>query len=119
MGQEDITAGKIKQIKGKANDIAGAVTGDSRRQLKGKLQQALGRAQAAYGKATTPAQKTARVLALAAILSLGFTSLACETSHTESDSPSLFGGTNHTEDTTTHNPITNTDDTTHTETHTP
>jgi uncharacterized protein YjbJ (UPF0337 family) len=52
MGREDITAGRIKQIKGKANDIAGAVTGNTHLQVKGKLQQAVGKAQVALGKAT-------------------------------------------------------------------
>ena len=52
MGRKDVTAGRIKQIKGKANDIAGAVTGDTCRQAKGKFQQAVGKAQVAVGKAT-------------------------------------------------------------------
>ena len=52
MGREDITAGRIKQIKGKANDIAGAVTGNTRQQVKGKIQKAVGDAQVAIGKAT-------------------------------------------------------------------
>jgi uncharacterized protein YjbJ (UPF0337 family) len=52
MGRDDITAGRIKQIKGKANDIAGAVTGNTSRQAKGKLQQAVGKVQVAIGKAT-------------------------------------------------------------------
>jgi hypothetical protein len=59
------------------------------------------------------------LFALAAMLGIGFTSLACETSHTESDSPGLFGGNTHEETTTTHNPVTGTDDVTHTETKTP
>jgi uncharacterized protein YjbJ (UPF0337 family) len=52
MGHEDITAGRIKQIKGKANDIVGAITGNAARQAKGKIQQAVGKAQVAIGKAT-------------------------------------------------------------------
>ena len=52
MGREDVTAGRIKQIKGKANDIAGAVTGNTSRQAKGKFQHAVGTAQVAMGKAT-------------------------------------------------------------------
>jgi hypothetical protein len=63
--------------------------------------------------------KAGRLIALTAVLSLGFTSIACETSHTESDTPGLFGGNTHEETTTTHNPITNTNDTTSTETKTP
>ena len=58
MGREDITAGRIKQIKGKANDIAGAVTGNTRQQVKGKIQKAVGDAQVAIGKAT--AKKSVR-----------------------------------------------------------
>jgi len=59
------------------------------------------------------------LLALAAMLCIGFTSIACETSHTESDTPRLFGGNTHEETTTTHNPVSGTDDVTHTETKTP
>jgi hypothetical protein len=61
----------------------------------------------------------ARALALAAIVGMGFTSLACETSHSESDTPGMFGGNTHEETTTTHNPVTDTNDTSHTETKTP
>jgi hypothetical protein len=61
----------------------------------------------------------ARTLALAAVICFGFTSIACETSHTESDTPGLFGGNTHEETTTTHNPVTGTNDTTSTETKTP
>jgi len=50
MGPSDITAGRIKQVKGKANDIAGAVTGNTRRQAKGKFQQAMGTVQVSMGK---------------------------------------------------------------------
>ena len=52
MGKEDVTAGKIKQIKGKANDIAGALTGNIGQQIKGKTQMAVGKVQEAVGKAT-------------------------------------------------------------------
>lgn len=51
MGKEDIAAGRIKQRRGKANDIAGAVTGNSGRQLKGKVQKAVGKVQAKLGGA--------------------------------------------------------------------
>ena len=37
MGNEDVAAGKIKQVKGKANDIAGAVKGNTAQQVKGKV----------------------------------------------------------------------------------
>ena len=51
MARKDIAAGKVKQIKGKANDIAGAVTGNTTQQIKGKAQQAAGKVQETYGKA--------------------------------------------------------------------
>jgi hypothetical protein len=54
--------------------------------------------------------KSIRILALAATLGLPFYLIGCETSHTESDTPGLLGGHTHEETTTTHNPITNTDD---------
>ena len=64
--------------------------------------------------------KAINVLALAATLAIGSYYLTgCETSHTETDKPGLFGGQTHEETTTTHNPITNTDDKTQTETKTP
>jgi len=47
---EDRVAGKIKQAKGKANDIAGAAKGDTAQQLKGKLQKGVGKVQEALGK---------------------------------------------------------------------
>ena len=50
MGREDIAAGQAKQIKGKVNDIAGAVKGDSVQQIKGKAQAAVGKAQEKLGK---------------------------------------------------------------------
>ena len=52
MGREDIAAGQVKQIKGKANDIAGAVKGDMAQQIKGKIQKGVGKVQEAVGKAS-------------------------------------------------------------------
>jgi hypothetical protein len=63
--------------------------------------------------------KAKHVLALAAMLAGCGYLAGCETSHTETDKPGFFGGQTHEETTTTHNPITNTDDKTHTETKTP
>jgi uncharacterized protein YjbJ (UPF0337 family) len=54
MGQEDVAAGKIKQAKGKLNDIAGAVTGDTGQQIKGKIEKGVGKVQEEMGKATKP-----------------------------------------------------------------
>ena len=50
MGREDVAAGKMKQVKGKANDVAGAVKGDVGQQMKGKAQQAAGKIQEGVGK---------------------------------------------------------------------
>src|SRR6185437_3012486 len=36
MGREDVAAGKAKQVKGKVNDVVGAIKGDTSQQLKGK-----------------------------------------------------------------------------------
>jgi uncharacterized protein YjbJ (UPF0337 family) len=52
MSSEDVVAGKVKQIKGKANNAAGAITGNTRQQLKGKAQELAGKVQEAIGKAT-------------------------------------------------------------------
>ena len=51
MAEEDVAAGKIKQVKGKANDVVGAVKGDTAQQIKGKVQKAVGKVQEALGKA--------------------------------------------------------------------
>lgn len=45
-----LAAGKMKQVKGKANDIAGAVKGDTARQIKGKAQGAVGKIQEKLGR---------------------------------------------------------------------
>ena len=51
MGKEDISAGRAKQRRGMVNDIAGAVTGNTGRQLKGKVQKIVGKVQAKLGGA--------------------------------------------------------------------
>jgi uncharacterized protein YjbJ (UPF0337 family) len=53
MGREDIAAGKAKQVKGKINDVVGAVKGDSGQQVKGKIQKGIGKVQEALGKDST------------------------------------------------------------------
>ena len=50
MGREDVAAGRAKQVKGKLNDVIGAVKGDSARQLKGKIQKGVGKVQEKLGK---------------------------------------------------------------------
>ncbi len=50
MGKEDAAAGKVKQIKGKANDVVGALKGDTSQQGKGKVQKVVGKIQSKLGK---------------------------------------------------------------------
>jgi uncharacterized protein YjbJ (UPF0337 family) len=50
MAAEDVAAGKVKQAKGKANEVAGAVKGDTGQEIKGKVQQAAGKIQEELGK---------------------------------------------------------------------
>jgi uncharacterized protein YjbJ (UPF0337 family) len=50
MGVEDTAAGKVKQAKGKANDMAGAAKGDTGQQIKGKAEKAVGKVQEKLGK---------------------------------------------------------------------
>jgi len=56
MGREDVAAGRSKQLKGKANDVMGAIKGDSSQQAKGKVQKGVGKVQAALGKGSTARQ---------------------------------------------------------------
>ena len=51
MGKEDVAAGKAKQVKGKVNDVVGAVKGDTSQQIKGKVQKAVVMAQEKLGRA--------------------------------------------------------------------
>ena len=51
MGKADIVAGRTKQAKGKMNDVAGAISGNTGRQLKGKVQKVVGKIQAKLGGA--------------------------------------------------------------------
>jgi uncharacterized protein YjbJ (UPF0337 family) len=53
MAREDVAAGKMKQLKGKANDVIGAMKGDTARQLKGKMQKGIGKAQEKLGRASS------------------------------------------------------------------
>jgi len=50
MGREDISAGQAKQVRGKVNDVIGAVKGDTGQQLKGKAQAAVGKIQEKLGR---------------------------------------------------------------------
>jgi len=53
MGSEDKFAGKVKQAKGKANEVAGAIKGDTVQELKGKVQKGVGKVQEKLGKKNT------------------------------------------------------------------
>jgi uncharacterized protein YjbJ (UPF0337 family) len=57
MGIEDIAAGKAKQIRGKANDIAGAIKGDNAQQIKGKAQKVVGKVQESLGRESVKSSK--------------------------------------------------------------
>ena len=50
MGKEDVFDGRVKQIRGQANQAIGNASGDKRQRLKGKLQVATGKVQEAIGK---------------------------------------------------------------------
>ncbi len=47
----DITEGKLNQIKGKAKEKSGKVTGDKPMEIRGKVEHAAGKVQENYGKA--------------------------------------------------------------------
>ncbi|HEV7300761.1 MAG TPA: hypothetical protein VGN72_15455 [Tepidisphaeraceae bacterium] len=49
MGREDVAAGKSKKVKGKVNDVVGAIKGDSSQQAKGKAQGVVGKIQEKLG----------------------------------------------------------------------
>jgi uncharacterized protein YjbJ (UPF0337 family) len=52
MGSEDRLAGKAKQAKGKVNEVAGAAKGDTKQEIKGKVQKGVGKVQEKIGKMT-------------------------------------------------------------------
>src|SRR5688500_12632235 len=60
MGREDAAAGKAKQLKGKVNDVVGALKGDSSQQAKGKIQKGVGKVQEALGKGSARAGNARR-----------------------------------------------------------
>lgn len=60
MAQEDVAAGKVKQVKGKLNDIAGAVKGDTAQQIKGKAQKVVGKIQEGLGRSAEDNQSASR-----------------------------------------------------------
>jgi uncharacterized protein YjbJ (UPF0337 family) len=60
MAREDQMAGNVKRLKGKGNDVMGAIKGDNSQQAKGKVQQAVGKVQAAVGRAGAKAKSATR-----------------------------------------------------------
>ncbi|WP_118179748.1 CsbD family protein [Paraburkholderia phosphatilytica] len=54
---KDQVKGVGKQVKGKANEMAGKMTGDKAQELKGDLQQGAGKVQKAYGDGKEEAKK--------------------------------------------------------------
>jgi uncharacterized protein YjbJ (UPF0337 family) len=54
---KDQTNGRVEQVKGKVNEVVGKVTNNPTRELKGDLQQAVGKTQANYGDAKEEVKK--------------------------------------------------------------
>ena len=50
MAREDVAAGKAKQVRGKINDVVGAVRGKTSQQIKGKVQKGVGKMQEKLGR---------------------------------------------------------------------
>ena len=46
---KDQVEGRVKEVKGKAKQVAGIVVGDKKLEQKGRVQNAVGKAQAGYG----------------------------------------------------------------------
>ena len=58
---------------------------------------------------------TLKLLIVGSMLCIGFCTVGCEVSHSESDKPGLFGGNKHEETTVTKNPVTGDTSVSHTE----
>jgi uncharacterized protein YjbJ (UPF0337 family) len=54
---KDQTNGRVEQVKGKVNEVVGKVTNNPAKELKGDLQQAVGKGQANYGDAKEDVKK--------------------------------------------------------------
>ena len=54
---DDIKKGKLKQIKGKAGEASGKVTGSKTEEIKGKVVNTAGKVQEQYGKAKKDIKK--------------------------------------------------------------
>jgi len=60
MGREDTAAGKIKQAKGKANEVIAASRGNTGQEVKGKIQKAVGKVQENLGRASSDTRNRGR-----------------------------------------------------------
>ena len=54
---KDQVKGRLKQAKGKLNEVIGNATGDDSTKLKGEIQKVIGKTQAAYGDAKEQLKK--------------------------------------------------------------
>ncbi len=57
---KDQTAGRVKEVKGKIKEVTGRITGDKTLENKGKLQNAVGKAQAGYGDVKADIKKATK-----------------------------------------------------------
>ena len=60
MGREDTAAGKIKQAKGKANEVIGAIRGNTGQEMKGKIQKGVGKVQENLGRTSSDTRNRGR-----------------------------------------------------------
>jgi uncharacterized protein YjbJ (UPF0337 family) len=56
---KDQKDGRVKEVKGTIKEVTGRITGDAKLEHKGKGQNAVGKAQAAYGDVKADASKAA------------------------------------------------------------
>jgi len=57
---KDQTSGRIAEAQGKVKEVAGKVVGNEKLELKGKIQNTAGKAQAAFGDAKADLKKAVR-----------------------------------------------------------
>ncbi len=54
---KDQKDGRVKEVKGTVKEVTGRVTGDSKLEIKGKAENAVGKTQSAYGDAKADVKK--------------------------------------------------------------
>jgi uncharacterized protein YjbJ (UPF0337 family) len=57
---KDQVKGRLQEAKGKAREVAGKMTGKTSTEIRGKAEQVVGRTRAAYGDAREDSKKTPR-----------------------------------------------------------